>query len=565
MERNRRAALCGAALLGISAFLVYIPSLWNGFVNWDDPSYVYKNPRLGGFDLVWIFTARVVGNWHPLTLLSFDLDHLIWGLDPFGFHLTNSVIHSFNTFLVGALSYRVALSVYGGKLDARTCLVFVSVPAMLFGLHPLHVESVAWISERKDVLSSFFVLLSLVLYFLYAEGRLKRLWYSAILASFALALMSKPMAVTVPLLFLVLDFFPLERIRGLGSLPGLIIEKLPFFAMSAGISFVTLWAQKEAGAVDGGALFVPQAATAFRAVVFYVYKTIAPAGLAPYYPVDFDTGISTLILYGAAVTALTLLALYLLKWSRGPLAAWLFYIAALLPVSGMIKFGEQAAADRYAYLPTVALFVLAGGAVSSLSRKSRLAIPAVAAVMVSAGAVMAYATVLQAAVWKGSLTLWSHELKHYPGVAIAHINRGIANGELGRYDDALTDFSNAVRLNPEEPKAYYNRARALSLIGRDQESIADLTVAIGLNPSYEEAYLARGVAYASRAEYGRAISDFKKVIDLRPDNLSALFNIGLAYMRAGDKDGAAFYFKAAAERGSREAASYLTVGQHSSP
>src|SRR3972149_4513570 len=264
----------------LAACLLFMPALPAGFVNWDDSAYVFENVHLRSFDLKWAFSAVVVGNWLPLTLLSYSLDYSIWGYSPFGYHLTNNILHAANTGLVFLLGLRLA--------SARKMTVFASVAlalssALLFGLHPLRVESVAWVSERKDVLCAFFFLLAILSYLRYASD-LKKGWYLSSLVLFVLALMSKPMAVTLPLVLLIIDFYPLERLGR--SFRRAVLEKVPFFILSAAAAVVAFYAPRLEGALSSihTSPFRMRAPGALAPPGFYVFKSVFPSGPSPFYP-----------------------------------------------------------------------------------------------------------------------------------------------------------------------------------------------------------------------------------------------------------------------------------------
>ncbi|MFQ5737098.1 MAG: hypothetical protein ACE5GY_09610, partial [Thermodesulfobacteriota bacterium] len=440
-----RTLLLLGALVAATVFIVYLPVLGNGFVNWDDGAYVYRNLHIRSLDIRWAFSSVVVGTWLPLTLLSYTLDYAIWGLNPLGYHLTNNLLHALNSALVlvlGARLYAIAAHGEGAKKGA---LWAGFVAALLFGLHPLRVESVAWIAERKDVLCAFFFLLAALAYIEYASvknapGR-GLLWYAASLVLFILALLAKPMAVTLPAVLLILDLYPLGRLtgrRGAGA-GRAVAEKIPFFALSVAASATALWAQRLYDAVAPLSSAAPfdRVLTAINASVFYLYKTIAPVGLAPLYPRPSGmggTGASLLsspasIVSLAVFLVLTAVCVLTFRRRRYIGTAMLCYAVTLLPVSGIIRVGSQAAADRYTYLPTIGLFVLAGALAGRViaRQKARRGVGrgvgrmVVAATVLAAVIALSWATVRQTRVWKDSLTLWSYEIARYPGqVALAY-------------------------------------------------------------------------------------------------------------------------------------------------
>ncbi|MBI5888945.1 MAG: tetratricopeptide repeat protein [Deltaproteobacteria bacterium] len=506
-----------AALSAIITFLVYLPSLKSGFVNWDDPGYVYENPyirTLGADFWKWAFTTPVQSLWHPLTLASYAINHAIWGIDPFGYHFDNVLFHSINTLLVFFLTIRLMESAGVRGLYSFKAICAGLTTALLFGLHPLHVESVSWISERKDVLSALFFLLSILAYLRYVPEK-KKSYYFAALVLFVLALLSKPMAVTLPAALLIIDFYPLKRLGK--DLKKAIIEKLPFFALSAVISAVAVWAQNKSGALAGVEIysFTDRAAVAVRAIGFYLYKTVLPLDLAPYYPAPLRDE-----LFGApfaaaliALILITVFCVFMRKKKPVFLAAWFYFLVTLLPVSGIMQVGGQAAADRYMYIPSLSLFVLAGVLVGfvltrfQVDMRSKTCV-AVAAVILAVLACLSVLTIRQEAVWKDSVTLWSREIAIYPErVFIAH----------------------------------YNRARTFQEQEKNNEALKDYTTAIRLNPGYKDSYLNRGVILGKLGRMDAAISDFNTVLRLDPSDIDAYANLATAYSMLGDRERAAFY------------------------
>lgn len=547
----KKSPFLTAAVVAALTFAAYIPSLWNGFVNWDDPYYVFKNQYIvaiqaglpdGASAWLDLLMSTTGGNWHPLTMVSLAVDYLFWGKNPFGFHLTNSMLHAMNTFLAGVLSFKAAFAA-NRKYGQKPLFLLVGIPALLFGLHPMHVESVAWVSERKDVLSVFFILLTFLLYFTYSESRLKR-HYALSIVFFILALLSKPMAVTVPLALLIIDYYPLRRLAG----PGLrraLIEKAPFLALSILLGVITMLTQKTAGAVVSMG-FAAKLAIALKAVVFYLHKLILPVGLAPIYPVDFSTGPLTIIVYGAVAALITAACVWLLRFSRAPLAAWLFYLVTLAPVSGIIKAGEQAAADRYTYLPTLGLFLLFGGVLALLAGREgkRLEAPFMAGALALL-ALLGYGTMSQAAIWKDSLALWSRQVELYPDHFFGYNKRGVTYKDLGMNKESLADLDEAVRLAPGVTFVYSNRAYAKISVNDYFGAIDDLSIAIEINPSYSDAYTARGAAYSEIGMAGPALSDFNEALRLNPEAAPAYFGRARVKSRARDLRGAVEDFSAA--------------------
>jgi len=531
--------------VGIFVFtiLVFLPLLGGGFVNWDDPSYVYRNIHIRSLDLKWIFTAVVVSNYHPVTLLSHTLDYALFGLNPMGHHLTSLVLHGLNSALFFIIAFFLLEGREGKKeVNERGAnLAAALIAALLFAVHPLHVESVAWVSERKDVLSAFFFLISIFFYLSYARERNYKKYFLTLL-TFILALLSKPMAITLPVVLLIIDWYPLKR-EATGWTK-LIIEKIPFFALSAASAILTLWAQKAGGGLRG--LETHSAATrlyiAARAVVFYPYKVIFPINLSPYYPLPFNTG----LLNGAFIVSLifiiliTLLCLVSIKRQRWPAALWAFYLVTLLPVSGLVTVGGQAVADRYAYIPTMGFFILAGTAAGKFFDKNRqktgAAKAAVTVITLIIITIFTISTIRQAYIWKNSITLMSRAISLYPDrAAIPYNNRGLAYDEKGERSLALSDYNRAIAISPEFTEAYINRGIVYGESSLFEKAIEDFSRALAINGQSAKAYMNRGAAYMSVGDYAGALRDLRRAADLDPSDAVTFYNLGLAYLQAGDR------------------------------
>ncbi|MBI5888385.1 MAG: tetratricopeptide repeat protein [Deltaproteobacteria bacterium] len=573
---SKKATLCAAVLSALITFIVYIPALWNGFVGWDDPAYVYENAAIQSINSAffnYIFTTPVNGNWHPLTILSYAVDYAIWGLDPWGYHFVNILFHAVNTALVFILTFELARA-GGRRMEGSAGLFELAaglVAALLFGLHPLHVESVAWVSERKDVLSAFFFILTILAYLRYAAaGSAKKgAYYGGALFFFILALLSKPMAITLPAVLLVLDFYPLERPdvkAGIKGIYRLITEKTPFFILAAIASFLTVWAQKNALIPLANVPVLLRIFIAFRAFVFYLYKMIVPLGLSPYYPYDYnpDPSVKDFLNYEyagslALLAVVTILCIVTAKRHKVFLAAWLYYIITLIPVSGIVQVGGQAAADRYAYLPSLGPFMLAGvgaGYLAVMHKKQARAFcfAAAAAVLI----VLSALTVRQIRVWKDTLSLWSRTIEIFPdSIPVIHLSRGREYLKMGDFKRAIMDFDIAIGIYPDYGDAYTARGRAYGQSGEREKAVRDFNRAIELNPKDAASYHDRGVTYLNGGEYGKAAEDIKKSIELAPDHGMAYLNLGLAYVGLGDRELAAINFKKAHDMGAVQAEKYL--------
>jgi hypothetical protein len=388
MNRAPNSRYWLAAAIAVITFAVYLPSLRNDFVEWDDSTYIIENPFIRSFNMTFLrraFFEFYASNWHPLTWVSHALDYAIWGLNPLGHHLTSIILHAINTFIVVLLIIRLVqakkeTAVIGQSVfsDERAVFITGGVAGLLFGLHPLHVESVAWIAERKDLLCALFFLLSMTWYVRYRrveenEGVqrdsipifLERN-YLLSLGFFVLALLSKPMAVTLPVIFLIVDWNPFERIRSLKTFLTALLEKVPFLALSLISSILTVLAQRAGGAVTSveETPILTRVFVAAKSLVAYIWKMIMPLNLIPYYP--YPENLSPLsfeyLLAVALVVGISVICAMIAKKKKQNLllSVWGYYVISLLPVIGLIQVGGQSMADRYTYLPSIGPFFLMG-------------------------------------------------------------------------------------------------------------------------------------------------------------------------------------------------------------
>jgi hypothetical protein len=529
-----------AAAVSAFVFLVYLAALGNEFVNWDDRQYLLGNPHILSFDLTflrWAFFDFYAFNWHPLTWVSHALDYAVWGWDPFGHHLTNNILHAVNSFLVVVL---VARLVESADDDPRFTLIVAGTTGVLFGLHPIHVESVAWVAERKDLLCALFYLSSSAAYLKYTSASLspgvrgeKTRWYLLALCFFILALMSKPMAVSLPVVLLLLDWYPLKRTSPRSSLRIAFIEKLPFIAFGLLSSLLTILAQQSGGAVQSADeyLLSMRVFTAAKALVAYLGKLIVPVDLVPFYPYPEDISIfTTEYLFVIALPLLiTAACLVTAKKQKLLTSVWGYYVATLIPVLGIVQVGGQSMADRYMYLPSLGPFLIAGLGVAWVSRKAHameklgLLVKVVAAsVMILAVVSLTYLTLKQIHIWKNSIALWTYVIEKEPGkVRRAYMNRSAAFCEIGQYDKAIADYDMAVAIAPLDPDVYYGRGLVYFEIRQFDKAIVDHSIAITLSQDGGEGFFGlkfiffdRGLAYLQIGERGLALEDFRKACDL---------------------------------------------------
>ncbi len=551
MNQKRNSGCYLAASVSVAAFVVYLSSLRNGFVEWDDSAYVYENVHIRSLTMAflrWAFFDFHVSNWHPLTWISHAIDYALWGLNPVGHHLTNLILHSANAFLVVVLVMRLVKASETSAprsafplLNETGMLIAGGVTGLLFALHPLHVESVAWVADRKDLLCALFFLLSLRAYISDASGADKegvqqnslpgwfRSQYLLSLGFFVLALLSKPMAVSLPLILLMLDWYPCRRIRSLRTFLTAFVGKLPFVALSLCSSTVTVLAQS-AGRSVVPAEWAPlstRALVAAKSLVAYLWKMLLPLNLIPFYPYPQNVSLSSpeYLLSIALVSGVTVICVVRAKRQRLLLAAWIYYVATLLPVIGIVQVGNTFMADRYSYLPSLGPFLVAAlGAAFVVKKADALgkgALPAKILFLVAvvlALVSLSWLTVKQAGIWKNSITLWSYVIEKEPTrVPLAYYNRGLSYQREGQFYRAIEDYDRAAALDPSDYEALNNLGVLYGKVGLAEQAIEVFDKAILANPGYAVAYFNRGLFYSRAGNKDLAAEDYLKACQLGYD------------------------------------------------
>lgn len=539
--------LLPAALLFAGVWVVFWPALNNGFINYDDPLYVTKNPHLAGGltfpNLLWALTdARQAFFWFPVTWLSHLLDVQLFGLSPAGHHFTSVLIHALNA----ALLFLV--------LNACTAARWRSFAvAALFGLHPLRVESIAWACERKDVLSGFFFILTLWAYVRYAKeqdvrpgpNRKRRRFYLLALFFFALGLMSKPMVVTLPFVLLLLDYWPLNRIPSWKPRAVPLLEKLPFFALTIALIPVTIITQQGGGAFSLRASFTSRLINALVSYWRYIEKHFWPVGLIPEYPYIRHWPVLQIAVASLVVGGLSVAAVLLRRRWRWFGVGWCWFLGALVPVIGLMQSGTQAMADRFSYIPSIGLFVMLVWTVGALAPRW-LQVCLLTCSLFACGAMSQH----QLGYWKDSGTLFMHALEvtenndiAYTRVASYLMEQGDSEKALqfyqkaleiepryeeaqmgraylliksGRRDEAFAGLQQAIQLLPRSAMAHYNLGLLLAGNGRLDEAMEQLNIALRLQPDYAEAYLVMGDVFLKRGNRSEALLHYQKALQLKP-------------------------------------------------
>ncbi len=525
------------------------------FVNYDDQGYVTANPEVrGGLSVAnarWAFTTGAMVNWHPLTWLSHMLDVELFGMEAGGHHLTSVVLHGLNTVLVFLL------------LNAATRAFWPSwTVAALFALHPLHVESVAWISERKDVLSTFFALLAFAAYGRYVRQP-SAARYLAVGLALALGLMAKPMLVTLPFLLFLLDVWPLGRWRpaaGLSGLRPLVREKLPLFALVALSSAITFIVQQRGGAMRSLVGPSTRLGNAILSCTGYLERLVWPLDLTCFYPMQLPLPMGRVIASALGLLAVTALALRV--GSRHPYVpvGWLWFVGGLVPVLGLLEVGPQVMADRYTYVPALGVFVIVAFGGAELARRWRLPSAALAGATAAMLVACFLLTRVQVSYWRDSRTLFSHALAVTTENYIAHTNLGAALAEAGESAEAIAHFEESLRIKPTFFHPRRALARELARTGRREEAVAQYREVARLIADDPQQLPALGATLLEDGEIAEAMPLFDQVVRLTPEDPKAHLNLGLALLKQGDAESALPRFAEALRLDARDAEAAYGLG-----
>lgn len=502
---------------------------------YDDKDYVTNNLHVAsgitGENIMWAFTSTHSANWHPITWLSHMADVQLFGMDPRGHHLTNVVIHTVSSLLLLLLLFRVT----GAPWQS-------SFVAALFALHPLHVESVAWVAERKDVLSAFFWFLTLLLYAEYAAKR-KPALYLFTLFSFVLGLMSKPMLVTLPIVMLLMDFWPLGRFKHevqeqepnnlTGRVRALITEKIPFFACSLFSGIVTIYAQQKVGATSSldELPFLLRAENALTAYVKYLIKTLWPHDLAVLYPMPSSFPLWQVI--GSLLVLLVISAAAIRFGRRFPYlpVGWFWFLITLLPVIGLLQVGSQSMADRYMYIPMTGLLIMAAWGIPNLTKRlqhQKTLLALIAGVVIAASAALTWS---QSGYWRDDISLYRHTLQVTSGNYLIVYNLGHALAEQGDLDGAIQEYQEALRIKPDYAKAHSSLGIAFTQKGNLDAAIHEYQEALRINPYDAQSHSNLGIAFAQKGDLDSAIHAFQEALRINTDYLDAHNNLEFALVQ----------------------------------
>ena len=525
-ERRFKRLLGGARpeiavclLLVVLTVIVYGRVRYYEFINYDDILYVTENRQVQGgltvSGIVWAFTTFHASNWHPLTWVSHMVDVELFGLHPGGAHVVNLLFHLADTVLLFLVFVRMTGALWKSAFVAA-----------LFAVHPLHVESVAWIAERKDVLSAFFWMLVLWFYVSYVR-KPSTSGYLAVVGLFVLGLMSKPMLVTLPFVLLLLDFWPLGRMKAKGAAVPLVREKIPLFVLSAVSCGVTLFAQKKAVLSLEAISASVRMANAAVSYAAYIGKTIWPRDLAVFYPHPGMPGFWRVVIAVLVLAGVTLAAA---RWCRRRpylIVGWLWYLGTLVPVIGFVQVGSQAMADRYTYVPLVGLFVMIAWGVGEAAERFRLKLPAALAAA-SVTVVLMACTLQQVGYWKDSTSLFDRALKVTLHTDVIHNQLAIALEKQGKYGEAERQYEESLRINPGYAEAHFNMGNLLAGRGRVEKAEKHYRQAVKSKPDYAEAWYNLGVALLCERKYGESVTCFREALRIRPEYEEARHNLIIA-------------------------------------
>jgi tetratricopeptide (TPR) repeat protein len=554
------AVLCYALPVFVVAlsFGFFLPSLYNGFVDFDDVKLLLENTRYRALDwsnIRWMFGTFYMGHYQPLTWLTYALDYYLWGLDPFGYHLTSLLLHCLNALLFYFLALRLLAWSVGEAASSRLRLA-AFFAALLFALHPLRVESVAWVTERRDVLAGLFFLATLLCYLKAAAGDARRgSWLAAAVIFYALSLLSKATAMTLPVVLVVLDVYPLRRFGAAGwfapETRRVWLEKIPFVVLAAVFAVLAFAAQRDAGALltleNYG--FAKRLGQALFAPAFYLWKMIAPRALSPIYAIPLHLETSDWIFFAAGVAvSVTLTALFILLRRRRPalLAVWLCYLALLAPVLGLTQAGPQFAADRYTYLSGLGWAILAAGALLHfITHDQRLARAAAGVVSAAVVLVLGALTWLQVQVWSDPLTLWRHAVAAYPRASKAQNSLANVLVQLGRQNEAIAHYRLAIQIDPDYKEGHHNLGLTLAGRGDVEGAKREYAEALRIDPRYKEAHNNLAAVLFYEGDLAGAIDHYRRAVAVDPAFKEAHNNLGVVLMNQGNVADAIGEYRAA--------------------
>lgn len=563
-------------LVFIATYIAFAPAIRGDFLQWDDDVLLLNNPDyrgLGAAQIRWMFSTTLLGNYMPITWLSYAIDYAIVGMRPVGYHITNNLLHAFDAAMVFGLA-RLLLGIArpGARPDRIVSGAFVA--AMLFAIHPLRVESVAWITERKDVLSAFFLIPSVYAYVRFARES-RPAWYVCSLVLLALSLLAKAWGITIPAVLLVLDWFPLARWKR-GSRVALLVEKLPYVAVCGAMAGIALWAQTREVASLSGATPLDRIAQTFYGLTFYVSKMLLPVNLSPIYehPTPMNAFAAPFVAAVAGVIGVVagLWMIHRTQVGRSLAAALATYAILLLPVLGIVQVGPQLVADRYSYVACIPIAVLAGGGVSIVAdRLSAVGRAMFASLVLLWLAALGVATWRQCDAWRNSWSLWQQALKVDPQSWTANNGAGALYMQFGDFRRAVDHLKRAAERRPDHAGIAINLGGALARSGQNKESTEQFRRAAAMPGATGVDLLLIGNGFEALGLRSDARDSYRRAVDLDPKDAEARYRLATILLADGDRASARQQFVRAVEllepsieRGQRDAGVYVDAAMFGS-
>jgi len=533
-DKNKRAFInISVFLILIITFVTYYSSLNYEITNWDDKDYVTDNIHIKELSLnniQHIFSIFYVGNYHPVVLLVYSVLYHLFGLNPFGYHLFNILFHLVNCILVFLLTY---------KLTNKILIAFIV--GLLFSIHPLHIESVTWISGTKDILYTLFYLGASISYLNYINKSFNKKLYILSLILFIISCLSKAMAVTLPIVLLLFDYILNRKIN-----IKIFIEKIPFFIISLIIGIIAIYAQSDVYAIKDFTSYswIEKLLIAFWGILFYIYKMIIPLNLSAIYP--YPNNSSEFYQFKFLISPILVITLFVLlyysrKYSKIIIGGFLFYLVNIFLILQIIPVGGVIAADRYFYLSSIGLFLIIAYFINSAYKNLKNFKTAIIAISLILIIVLSSINYKRTKVWENSFTLYNSIIKTYPnssGIAIAYNNLGILKSNSQNYTDAVKDYNNAIKLNPNYDIAFFNRGLARNYLRDYKGAISDFDLCEKFKPRYFDLYYSRGISKYNINDYQGAINDYNQSISRNQNNPKAYYNRGIAKFSNKDYEGA---------------------------
>ncbi len=525
-------AIC--TLIIVTTLSVYFQVKNFEFISYDTPEYVYENKYvaqgLSAEGIKWALTTTYMSNWHPLSWLSHMLDVTLFGLEPGSHHLMNVFIHLLNTFLL----YIIFLRMTGKQLQSATV-------AALFALHPLHVQSVVWVAERKDLLSTMFFMLTVIAYLNYLKNHSLK-WYLSVILIYILGLACKPMIVTLPFVLWLLDYWPLKRYGFKLNTPGRKVaaysfgDKMPLLMLSAASSVITIVAQQSGGAMAslGEIGLKARLVNAVFGYTMYLRKIIWPDNIAIVYPYPEHLSSWAIVYSCVCILGTSMLSFWSIKKRPWLAVGWLWFVGTLVPVIGIVQVGMQSMADRYTYIPAIGIFVMVSWGMIAVMEEHSFNNKWMFALLIMLLFVYSSVTWKQIGYWRNSETLFRHTIDVTEKNYIAHNNLGYELLEKGDLDNAIRHLSRAIEIKPEFEVAHLNLGIAFSKTGNIEKAKEQYKIAIQMKPDYPEAYSNLGNVYYREGKYREAVTLYTRALGLKPDFVEAYNNMAAAMIQLGD-------------------------------